>query len=112
LVFKEGDISYELKGFKFVWDKVKSENNFKKHKITFEEAAEVFTYDKTKYIPDIEHSSSEDREIAIGFSFSMAVLVVCHCLREEDTVYRIFSARKANRVEYAEFGEWLNENNL
>ena len=32
----------------------------------------------------------------LGMSFSLRILVVCHCFREDDKVIRIISARKAD----------------
>ncbi len=36
------DITYQLQGIPFEWDKNKAEINIRKHGVTFEEAAEVF----------------------------------------------------------------------
>ena len=49
------------------------------------------------------HSEDEDRFVLVGMSLSLRTLVVCHCYREDDEVVRIFSARKANRMERAEY---------
>ncbi|MDR2569289.1 MAG: BrnT family toxin [Oscillospiraceae bacterium] len=103
------DVTYILNDVTFVWNNIKYNENIKKHDIRFEEAAEVLLHDDTLITPDIEHSDDEDRDIAIGFSFKLRVLVVCHCLRENGTIYRIISARKATKDEYEEFGEWLDE---
>ncbi|MBF0202480.1 MAG: BrnT family toxin [Desulfamplus sp.] len=35
----------------------------------------------------------------LGTSSMLRTLVVCHCYRENDTVIRIISARKANKQE-------------
>jgi len=35
------DITYRLEGFEFEWDAAKAKSNFEKHRVTFEEAAEV-----------------------------------------------------------------------
>ena len=99
------DVVYKLSGLTFMWDKAKSEFNEKKHKISFKEAATVFLDSDTEYIPDTEHSIDEDRTIAVGYSENLNLLIVCHCLREEETIIRIFSARKATRKEYKRFEE-------
>ena len=101
----ERDIIYNLSGLTFMWDMEKSELNEKKHKISFKEAATVFLDSDTEYIPDIEHSVDEERTIAVGYSVNLNLLIVCHCLREEETIIRIFSAREATRKEYKRFGE-------
>ena len=48
---------------------------------------------------DPEHSEDEDRFILLGMSESSNVCIVCHCYREDDTVIRIISARKATKRE-------------
>ena len=101
------DVVYRLSGLTFMWDKEKSEFNEKKHKISFKEAATVFLDSDTEFIPDIEHSIDEERTIAVGYSENLNLLVVCHCLREEETIIRIFSAREATRKEYRRFEEGL-----
>ena len=35
----------------------------------------------------------------LGMSYKLRVLVVCHCFRENDTLIRIRSARKADKQE-------------
>jgi uncharacterized DUF497 family protein len=45
----------------FEWDENKNINNQKKHGISFEEAAYVFSDRENISIPDIEHSEKEDR---------------------------------------------------
>jgi len=89
----------------FIWDEEKHKLNIIKHKITFMEAATVFDDDNALVINDPEHSYEEDRFIIIGFSESSRLLIVCHCYRSNDSVIRIFSARKANMRERKEYGE-------
>jgi len=48
---------------------------------------------------DPEHSEREDRFILLGVSSTARTLVVVHCYRENDSVFRIISARKATRKE-------------
>jgi uncharacterized DUF497 family protein len=95
----QGDVMYELDGQKFMWNSAKYNINKEKHGITFEEAASVFVRDNVKFYDDESHSNEEDRTIAVGFSEKLRVLMVCHCLRESDTVIRLFSARKATKFE-------------
>jgi len=52
---------------------------------------------------DPDHSADEDRFIMLGMSFTLRVLVVCHCYRENDSVIRIISARKADKREQASY---------
>ena len=95
----ERDAVYEIEGQLFVWDKIKAESNKAKHGISFEEAASVFIIDGAEEFEDDEHSDSEDRLIVIGLSRELRVLTVVHCWRENDTVIRIISARKATQLE-------------
>lgn len=48
---------------------------------------------------DTDHSNREDRFIMLGLSFKLRLLVVCHCVREAQSVIRIISARKATQYE-------------
>jgi len=83
----------------FVWDDDKATANYHKHGVTFEEARSVFHDEHARLIADPDHSEDEDRFIILGISLRPRLLVVCHCYRENDSVIRIFSARKANRKE-------------
>ena len=89
---------------KFEWDPEKAEANLKKHKIAFEEAVSVFSDERALIIPDPDHSAEENRFVLLGMSWSLRILVVCHCFRKNDQVIRIFSARKASRAEGKQYG--------
>jgi len=93
------DVVYEIDGQIFVWNKIKAENNKTKHGISFEEATSVFMIDGAETFEDEEHSDMEERLIIIGLSQELRVLMVVHCWREDDTVIRIISARKATSLE-------------
>ena len=84
---------------KFEWDENKNRSNFKKHKVSFEEAMTVFKDDKAVLLYDENNSESEDRFNIIGMSQLSKLLIVCHCYRERDTVIRIISARKPTKAE-------------
>ena len=87
----------------FEWDKDKSRENKRKHKVSFEEAQTVFLDENAIRFFDPDHSQDEDRFIMLGMSFTLRVLVVCHCYREDDLVIRIISARKADRREQSDY---------
>ena len=93
----------EISGKLFDWDINKAETNINKHGITFEEAASVF-FDEYAIEYDDEHSKYEDRFIIIGKSKRLRLMVVCHCYRENETIIRIISARKANKSETELYG--------
>jgi uncharacterized DUF497 family protein len=80
---------------RFEWDPGKATLNFKKHGVSFDEARTVFFDERARLIDDPDHSDGEDRFILLGLSSAMRVVLVCHCLRGEDQLIRIISARKA-----------------
>jgi len=82
----------------FEWDEKKNASNNKKHGISFEEAKSVFTDQFARLISDPDHSDDEDRFILLGTSINSRLLVVCHCIRLNDSI-RIISARKADKQE-------------
>lgn len=90
----------------FDWDSRKDKSNTKKHGVSFEDAKAAF-YDETAIIfHDPDHSAEEERYILLGLSIRAGVLVVCHCVREEDSVIRIISARRADKQEEADYWEY------
>ena len=89
----------------FVWDKKKAASNKKKYGVSFEEAKTVFYDDNAVEFFDPDHLEEEDRFIMLGMSFMTRVLVVCHCVREEGSVIRIISARKATKHETRNYRE-------
>jgi len=88
----------------FEWDKAKAAANFKKHKVTFDEASTVFSDPLARIFDDEEHSAEERREIIIGHSIINRLLLVCFTALDENTV-RIFSARQATRKERQDYEE-------
>ena len=83
----------------FQWDSNKNRTNFKKHKVSFDEAKTVFYDENARLITDAEHSSFEERYVLLGISYNLRVLVVVHTYREDNNVIRIISARKAVKLE-------------
>lgn len=90
----------------FQWDKKKESTNRKKHGVSFEEARSVFYDEQAIQFYDPDHSDDEDRFILLGTSFKLNTLVVCHCFREQETIIRIISARKADHEEAQTY--WSN----
>lgn len=84
---------------RFEWDPKKSTSNRRKHGVSFDEAATVFTDEHALLIDDPAHPEKEERFVLLGLSAALRMLVVCHCYRESDEVIRIISARKATRKE-------------
>jgi len=91
----------------FVWSAIKASQNLKKHNVSFEEAQTVFYQPTTKVAHDPEHSESEDRFLAIGYSSLSKLLIVVHCYKDEEETIRIISARKTTKTEKRQFEEGL-----
>ena len=87
----------------FERDDNKNKTNIKKHGISFEEASSVFNDDDALIITDTKHFDKEDRFLLIGFSYKYNLLVVCHCYRNNESVIRIISARKATKNEQKQY---------
>ena len=81
----------------FEWNPQKAASNFRKHKVSFTEAATVFNDELSVTIPDPDHSASEDRFILIGWSKRRRLLMVAHT--ERGNKVRIISARELTRAE-------------
>ena len=92
---------------RFEWDKNKNIINKKKHKISFEEAATVFSDERAILFDDPEHSYEEERFLIIGTSSSSKICTVSHCYRGDDDIIRIISARKATKNEQRVYEENL-----
>ena len=84
---------------KFEWDERKQKSNIKKHGVSFEEARTAFYDENAIQFHDPDHSENEERFILLGMSIKPQILVVCHCFRENETLIRIISARKADKFE-------------
>jgi len=88
---------------RFEWDPNKAAKNLRRHKISFDEAAAVFTDPMFITFVDEEHSTDEERYITIGLSKHGRLLVVAHTDREGEV--RIISARKAIKKEIKFYAE-------
>jgi len=84
---------------RFEWDARKNRENIRKHGVSFYEAQTVFLDENAIRYYDPDHSHDEDRFIMLGLSFKLRVLVVCHCYRQDATVIRLISARRADKQE-------------
>ncbi len=84
---------------KFEWDTAKANSNKKKHGVSFEEAQSVFYDEFAVQFFDDESSKLEDRFLMLGFSDEARLLIVCHCERNQGSIIRIISARKATKIE-------------
>jgi uncharacterized DUF497 family protein len=84
---------------RFDWDHKKATLNRLKHGISFDLAITAFDDPSALIARDEKHSTGgELRESLIGES-DKGVLVIIFTIREPGNIYRIISARKANKKE-------------
>ncbi len=88
-----------MNSLRFEWDERKNAQNQKKHGVSFEEAQTVFFDERAVEFYDETHSDWEDRFLLLGLSAKFRILLICHCFRNNDSVIRIISARKATKQE-------------
>jgi uncharacterized DUF497 family protein len=88
---------------KIAWDREKAARNVRKHGISFEEAAFVFSNPLALIFDDEWHSEVEPREIIIGHAADGRLLVISFTTREENI--RIISARLATAREQRDYEE-------
>jgi uncharacterized DUF497 family protein len=86
-----------MANLEFTWDPAKAAANLAKHGVSFQEALTVFSDEAGLLLDDPGHSGTEDRFILLGLSARLRMLV--HCYRVADTVIRLISARRADRLE-------------
>ncbi len=90
------------------WDPIKAKENLRKHRISFDRAAEVILDPLAVSIIDEEHSEQEQRWATIGKDRRGSVLILIHTFLEvspEECRIRIISARKANKREIRQYEE-------
>ena len=90
---------------RFDWDPVKATANKRVHGVSFEQAMLAF-YDPFARIElDVDHSDAEDRYWHIGLT-EAGLLVVTYAIRQPGNMYRIISARKADRKEREKYANY------
>lgn len=90
------DTTFRLQGLTFEWDAKKAVANLRKHRVSFEQACEVFL-DPFLQLADAT-DMREAREAAIGLTEDWSLLFVVHVIRRGDAI-RIISARPATSSE-------------
>ena len=90
---------------RFEWDHLKNQANIKKHKVSFEEAKEVFDDPLHISILDKRFSYFEERWVSIGQSKQHKLLVVANLFFDDsgEEVIRIISAREATVHEQRQY---------
>jgi uncharacterized protein len=87
----------------FNWNPSKAKSNFKKHGVTFEDAATVFESELSDTFDDPDHSIEEQRFIIIGYSKRGKLLFVSHT--DDGDTTRIISARELTPNERKQYEE-------
>jgi len=82
----------------FEWDETKNQSNQKKHKISFEDASDIFN-DENRLTYESKNSE-EKRFLTIGKAFQAIIAVV---YTSRNLAYRIISARRARKKERIEY---------
>jgi len=75
-----------MSDIRFEWNPAKDSSNLKKHGISFNEAQTVFSDPFARLIADPDHSDEEDRFILLGTSIDSKLLVVCLCIKTDDSI--------------------------
>ena len=94
----------------FEWDAAKAMSNEHKHDIRFSLALSVFRDPRIQTMFDEDHSTAEERWIALGMAATGVLLVVVYTWNEvdrENVNVRIISARKATSVEQSAYEDSL-----
>jgi hypothetical protein len=91
---------------RFEWDAAKAAGNKRKHGISFETAALVFT-DPYALVEQDRIENFEERWLTIGVVENFLMLTVVHVVYEHDHIetIRIISARRADRNERRRYEE-------
>jgi uncharacterized DUF497 family protein len=94
--------------YQFEWDEVKAASNARKHGVSFELAATIFSDPRLISVPDLEHSETEERWFSIGWASNGAMLSIVYLGWESDsttTRIRLISARPATASEIRQYQE-------
>jgi hypothetical protein len=86
----------------FTWDLRKATINLRKHGVSFEEAAAIFSDPGGLDWEDVGHSTSETRFKRLGLSIGNRMLIVVYTVRRTSDgkeKIRIINARQASRKE-------------
>jgi len=90
----------------FGWNLRKAQANLRKHRVSFAEAASVFSDPLARIFADEAHSIAEQREILIGSSPGGPLTLVC-LVEIEAGRSRMISARRATKREQHDYEEHL-----
>ena len=86
--------------YRFKWDSRKNALNLRKHGVSFEDAAVVFSDPQRLEINDKMHSLLEERWMTVGLNMTAVLKVI---FTERNGFIRIISARKASKKEQEDY---------
>jgi hypothetical protein len=87
----------------FEWDPRKAAANFRKHRVSFDEARTAFADPLGRVVDDPRHSMDEQRDVLIGSTERGRLVAVMFTERAE--TIRIISARLVTRRERIDYEE-------
>ena len=90
----------------FEWDDANTHKNWERHRVTPEEAEDVFFHEPL-VVRDIRHSKSERRNYALGHTDAGRRLFVVFTVRRK--LIRVISARDMNRSETEAYERYEEE---
>jgi uncharacterized DUF497 family protein len=85
----------------FEWDEGNLEKNWTLHRVAFWEAEEIFFNEPLVMAPDLKHSESEPRFLALGQADSGRLLFVSFTVR--GSLIRLISVRDMTRKEVSRY---------
>ena len=95
-----------MEDLNFEWRESKHEANVRKHGVDFQEALTVFADPLARVFDDPDHSTDEMREIIVGHSTQLRLLVASFTEREDKV--RIMRARAATSRERHDYEQGAN----
>jgi len=87
----------------FDWDESNAQKNWERHRVTPEEAEEVFFNEPLVVRSDVRHSQREKRYYALGQTSFGRYLFVAFTIRRN--LIRVISVREMNRREQEVYGK-------
>jgi uncharacterized DUF497 family protein len=91
---------------RFERDDAKASSNARKHGVTFDQAITAFNDPFGLIAPDEEHSTAEEKRYWLIGECDQGAVVVVFTKRQGGSVWRIVSARRANRREKRRYEEF------
>jgi uncharacterized DUF497 family protein len=88
---------------KYIWNQFKNTKNVQDHKLSFEQAVDVFDDPFSVEEYDTDNSAFEDRYTITGYINGLSFVTVAFTLR--DNLTRIFSARGSDHEEIGAYHE-------